>query len=232
MVNEVDTLVNSCIYDVCIPTWMMWAVCTGLMLKRATNLTWRQKAEAHRGRKCNEKGMNKSDLLRPHTVSCSLHAFHPNPSQTLLKTWNLCWQLNLLTFVTQSPLPPEVGHHWKEEVTRPRRGKVDSDDAFEMRGNKMDGGGCSGSSMFLLVKESRVAFFTVYNEFVLLLLFSLSLRLGKLTKMGAVIVSNLCWSFDCFVLGLATGLTIWCLNSDYLSQIILSPACPRLSWFW
>lgn len=109
---------------------------------------------------------HKSDLLWPHTVSCSLCVSHPNSSHAPLKTWNLCWQLNVLTFVTRLPLPPGVGHHWKEEVTRPRRGKVDSDDAFQMRGNKMDGGGCSGSGMFLLVEESQIVFFTMYDKFV------------------------------------------------------------------
>lgn len=53
-------------------------------------------------------------------------------------------------FVTRLLLPSGGGHHWKEEVTRPRRGEVDSSDTFQMGGN------LGGSSMFLLV--------TMYNK--------------------------------------------------------------------
>lgn len=44
-----------------------------------------------------------------HTVSSSVCASHPNSSHTPLKTWNLCRQLNLLTFATPLPLPTRSG---------------------------------------------------------------------------------------------------------------------------
>lgn len=57
---------------------------------------------------------------------------------------------------------------------------------------------------------------SMYNEFVLLLLFRLSLRLRKTFSMGALIVSVLCWSCEFSVAGLATGLAAWHLSRDYL----------------
>lgn len=208
-----------------------WAVCRGLMVERTTSqplwlegsrriqkvdIQWQSDEVKEHG--VHSDNSNKSDLLWPHTVSWSFGSSHPNPSHTPLKTRNLSWQLHLLTFVTCLPLPLVVGHHWKEEVTRPLRGKVDSDDSFQMRRNKMDGGGSSGSSMFLLVKESQIALFNMYNKFVLLLWFSHSLRLGLIPKIGATIVLYLSWCFESsdldFFLALATGLTFCSLNWD------------------
>ena len=109
---------------------------------REGRVRWKRDGVQEHG--ANSDNSNKSDVLRPHTVSSSVCASHPNPSHAPLKTWNLCRQLNLLTLWPLYPFPPPgVEHHWKEEVTPPRRGKVDSDDAFQMRGSKMDGGGCS-----------------------------------------------------------------------------------------
>lgn len=149
-----------------------WTACTGLMVQRVTTVAWRQKGREPgetEGKSSEIDGVkehgvqsdnsNKSELCGPTLFpAISLHPT-PIPSRHAFKTWNLCWQLNLLTFVTRLSLPPGVGHHWREEVTRPRRWKVDSDDAFQMWRNKMEGGYCSGSNIFLQVKESQIVFF-------------------------------------------------------------------------
>lgn len=102
---------------------------------------------------------NKSDVLRPHAASCHLRAFHSSLPHTLLKTWNLCWQLNLLTFMTLPPLLPPKERHWEEEPARLRRGKVGR---HISNVRKQDGWRWlqSGGSMFLLVEESQKAFFS------------------------------------------------------------------------
>lgn len=74
---------------------------------RKGSVWWKSDGVQEHG--ANSDNSNKSDVLRPHTVSSSVCASHPNSSHTPLKTWNLCRQLNLLTFATPLPLPTRSG---------------------------------------------------------------------------------------------------------------------------
>lgn len=58
-----------------------------------------------------------------------------------------------------SMLAPRSGILLRRGSDTAMRGQgATQDDAFQLRGNKMDDGGRRGSSMFLLVKESQIAF--------------------------------------------------------------------------
>lgn len=150
-----------------------------------------------------------------------LHVFHSSLPHTLLKMWNLCWQLNLLTFVTLPPFYLRMERHWEEEPSRLRGERSTQTTHFK----------CEGTRWMALAAKWRQRVFTsqgipksfllpsMYNEFVLLLLFSLSLR--KTFSMGALIVSVLCWSCEFSVVGLAMGLAIWHLSRDYLCKFFV-----------
>ena len=183
---------------------------------REGRVRWKRDGVQEHG--ANSDNSNKSDVLRPHTVSSSVCASHPNPSHAPLKTWNLCRQLNLLTlWPLYPPPPPEWNTTGKRKWHRHGGERSTQTMHFKCEGARWMVAAAVGSSMFLLVKESRIAYFHHVWQ-ICLIRFSCSLRLG------AIIGLNACLRF-----GSCSHLQS--LKKDYLCFVLVcfkptSPVCP------